>query len=84
MDKVAAKRSLVRAQRKLNLSATREFEVSDLLRPAGMAAFSSAMQREKFGSAADRRAASARSMKTRFTVWAQSGRRGFIAFEVFL
>ncbi len=44
---------------------TIEFEVSNLPRLAGMAAFSSVMQRKKFGSAADPRAASARNMKNR-------------------
>lgn len=44
-----------------NICAVCEFEVSDLLRSAGMAAYSSAMQRVNFGSAEVRRAASARS-----------------------
>jgi hypothetical protein len=38
-----------------------------------MAAFFSAMQRVKFGSAAGRRAASARSEKIEFTGWALHG-----------
>lgn|GEM_PF-2919069 len=60
-----------------------EFEVSVLLRPAGMAAFSSAMQQGEFGSAADRRAASARSKILTLPVWAlcrRSLQSGPVAF----
>ena len=48
-----------------------EFQAADLLQPAGMTAFSSAMQRVAFGGTADLRAASARSKKIKFTVWAR-------------